>query len=305
MVPICLGGPKLYKLLYLYHLYMVTELDSSGGAFIPISSKRGESMDRRVIKFIEKLGCHFRSFGDMYHKAFYHDIIENELELAELEKDANIIVVGCGPLPMTVHHLAEKGFKVTGLDRDPSAIRYSRKFLEDVEFILDEGHDFDYSDYDAVWIPFHVEPKDDILCKIFRDIKVDGKVVYRVPRNHLQYFYRSTDASLYTKKHCCVNQSVGRKSIVAVKEKECTRRCGRRKKSRRKYPHNTLKTMKIGEAATVRSCPDHSCLNALGIRKGKRIRMESRQPFGGPLLVSIEDRKVAVDPDIAFNITVF
>ncbi len=283
---------------------MVAELENRGETVTPLTNNSVESMDRRLIKSIEKLGCRFRTFGEMYHKAFYHDIIENELELAELEKDANIIVVGCGPLPMTVHHLAEKGFNVTGLDRDPSAIRYSRKFLEDVEFILDEGHDFDYSDHDAVWIPFHVEPKNDILCKIFREIKVGGKVVYRVPRNHLKYFYNSFDVSLYTKKHCCVNQTIGRKSIVAVKEKECKQKCCRRKRSPRAYPHNTLETVNIGHAATVRSCPDHSCLNALGIRKGKRIRMESRQPFGGPFLVSIEGRQVAIDPDIALNIKV-
>lgn len=280
---------------------MVIELNIKDDKF-PIN-KPHEGMDRKMIKSIEKLGCRYRKFGDMYYKTFYNDIIENELKLADLENDANIIVVGCGPLPVTVYHLAEKGFNVTGVDRDPRAIEYSRKFLDDVEFILDDGRNIDYSSYDAVWIPFHVEPKDDILCKIFREIKIGGKVVYRVPRNHLRFFYKSSKASLYTNRHFSIDHSIGKKSILAVKEKECDPDC-RGDDIRKAYSCRSLKMMNIDEEATVLSCPDHSCLNALGIRNGKRVRMETRQPFGGPLLVSIDGRKVAIDPGIALNIKV-
>lgn len=265
-------------------------------------SESFESADKKMIKSIEKLGCRFKKFGSIYHKVFYEDVIEKELELAELKSDADIIVVGCGPFPMTVQNLAEKGFNVTGLDRDPSAIRHSKEMLADVEFILDDGRNIDYSDYDAVWIPFHVEPKDDILCNIFKEIKLGGKVVYRVPKNHLKCFYRSVDPSAYTKKHCCVDQSMGKRSIVAVKEKKCRQNCYESKRS--PISCRSLKTVKIGEEAKVLSCPKHSCLNALGIREGKRVKMKSRQPLGGPLLVSVEGREAAIDRDIAGNIAV-
>lgn len=285
---------------------MVTDLESKEIPSVSFDhhNKNRERFDKKIVKTFEKIGCRFKRFGDMYHKMFYRNIVENELELADLEKDDKIIVVGCGPLPMTVCHLAEKGYDVTGLDRDPDAIRYSKEFTDGIKFVIDDGRDFDYSEYDAVWIPFHVEPKDSLLCKIFKEIKKGGKVVYRVPRNHLKYFYPSVDVSRYTKDHCCVKNKVGKKSVIAVKEKECQHSCPDKKRCTKMKTHRILKTLTDGEEAIVKSCPNRSCLNALGLREGKKVKIESRQPLGGPLLVSIEGRKMAIDRGIAENIKV-
>lgn len=66
-----------------------------------------------------------------------------------------------------------------------------------------------------------------------------------------------------------------------------------------------LTQMKYGETGVVTdlagSCQDLYCL---GIRKGKHVKMITRQPIKGPLVVLAEGAEVAMGLDIAARVTV-
>lgn len=66
-----------------------------------------------------------------------------------------------------------------------------------------------------------------------------------------------------------------------------------------------LTQMKYGENGVVTdlagSCQDLYCL---GIRKGKHVKMITRQPIKGPLVVLAEEVEVAMGLDIAALVTV-
>ena len=68
--------------------------------------------------------------------------------------------------------------------------------------------------------------------------------------------------------------------------------------------YSTLEKIGEEESVVILSLPEHSLLPPLGLREGKRVKVKTRQPFGGPLIVEIDSRRVAVSKKIAGEIKV-
>ncbi len=66
----------------------------------------------------------------------------------------------------------------------------------------------------------------------------------------------------------------------------------------------TLYNMGKNKKGIFLSIPESTLLNALGVRCGKKFQCMVRQPFGGPMVIQIDDRKVAIDRQIAENILI-
>lgn len=58
-----------------------------------------------------------------------------------------------------------------------------------------------------------------------------------------------------------------------------------------------------GQSGTVHAVPPIGTLPALGIRRGKRLRVVSRNIAGGPIVVLVDRRAVAIGREIARQIT--
>jgi ferrous iron transport protein A len=71
-------------------------------------------------------------------------------------------------------------------------------------------------------------------------------------------------------------------------------------------PYNTisLSSLAQGGRARVIDIPEHPLLYALGLRPGKVVESQGCQLFGGPLMIKVGDRKVAIGKKIANEITV-
>lgn len=54
----------------------------------------------------------------------------------------------------------------------------------------------------------------------------------------------------------------------------------------------------------IQALPDIHLLKVLGIRKGISLQIQSKQPLGGPIVVKIKDRNIAIAKDVARNILV-
>ena len=66
----------------------------------------------------------------------------------------------------------------------------------------------------------------------------------------------------------------------------------------------TLNSLQPEEEAVVISTPEHSLLPSFGVRKGKKIKFQTRQWQGGPLIIEVDGRSVALDRELSAEIIV-
>jgi len=278
-----------------------------------------KSRIQSTLKFFEKVACNFSIFGNKYERYFYRNLVENELALADLSDDSKILVVGSGPLPMTGIYLAKKGFDVFCIDKDEEAIKSARKKVRQLDADLNikfkkiNGKFTDYSDFDAVWVPLHVTPRKYVVLKILKDLDDRAKIIFRNPRGLWERTYPKVDPYVFDLPFKVKKQPYGKESVLLEKSKGGVKSMKKLTKNRDEdieenlsYEKDTLECknktlceLQSGEKAIILDCPEDPQLNALGLRPGKPIKAESKQPFDGPFLTSIEGRKIALDPDIA------
>lgn len=60
----------------------------------------------------------------------------------------------------------------------------------------------------------------------------------------------------------------------------------------------------MGRRVWVQDIPDHPLLAPLGFRRGREVTLIMRQPLGGPLIVQVAGRQVAISREIARQIRV-
>lgn len=65
-----------------------------------------------------------------------------------------------------------------------------------------------------------------------------------------------------------------------------------------------LNELDVSSEGRIIESPEDSKLEALGLREGKEFTYKTKEPFNGPLLVSIDGRDVAIDENIAKEIFV-
>ncbi len=73
-----------------------------------------------------------------------------------------------------------------------------------------------------------------------------------------------------------------------------------------KQEQNTLSLAKLpaGASGIIISVPDNPLMYPLGLRPGKELQCRGHQIFGGPLLIRIGDRQIALSRTIAENVIV-
>ncbi len=157
-----------------------------------------------VLKVFEFLGSRWPGLGCLYGRLFYGPMVRREIELAGVDHRHRILHLGCGPLPLTAMALAEAGFRVDAVDRDPEAAFSAVKVIagrgldRKMDVICADGREIDYSDYDAVWVSFHVYPRRECLERILCTLNGGGRVIYRNPRGWRKQLYSHVEARSLT-----------------------------------------------------------------------------------------------------------
>ncbi|MCK8825271.1 FeoA family protein [Fuchsiella alkaliacetigena] len=64
----------------------------------------------------------------------------------------------------------------------------------------------------------------------------------------------------------------------------------------------SLAQLAEGEEATILEVPAHSLLAPLGFRPGKKVKVQTKQCCGGPIVAGVEGRDVAIDRQLACQI---
>ncbi|GEM_PF-2153529 len=70
------------------------------------------------------------------------------------------------------------------------------------------------------------------------------------------------------------------------------------------YDIECIHSLSRGEEGIILEVPDMSLLASLGLRLGKRVRLISKSFAGGPVVLSVDDRSIAVDRELAEQITI-
>jgi ferrous iron transport protein A len=65
----------------------------------------------------------------------------------------------------------------------------------------------------------------------------------------------------------------------------------------------SLYNFKKNEYCIIEKTPEVSLLNSLGVREGVKIRIHTKQPLGGPIIVQVGTRNIALAKNVAQEIT--
>ncbi len=65
-----------------------------------------------------------------------------------------------------------------------------------------------------------------------------------------------------------------------------------------------LYNISCAKCCIIKKLPQVKLLNSLGLREGLTVSVKTVQPFGGPIVVSVGNRSIAIAKDIAEQIEV-
>lgn len=274
----------------------------------------------RVLQIIESLDQYSTVFGDVYQRVAYKRVVQRELELLDPHADAEILHVGCGPLPMTAMVLAKEGYSVTAIDHDPAAVEAaqqavdSRNLDKKVEVCHANGESIEPNKFDVVWLSFHVYPKAEIVQRLVTDLEADQSLVYRRPHGWSEHLYPTVSVPDHIHQDS-VSHRFGKESVIVCSKPQACESCvdvpdcpaqevDTVERNSIYQGTRTLASFAEGEQVMVKSIPDNEQLPALGIRSGKEVEIQNHQPFDGPVVVRAGGRTVAIDREIAQEIHV-
>lgn len=66
----------------------------------------------------------------------------------------------------------------------------------------------------------------------------------------------------------------------------------------------TLANFPEGQQGEIAGLPEHCLLAPLGLRRGKQLQVIVRQPLGGPIIVEVGGRQIAISRRIAGQIKI-
>jgi trans-aconitate methyltransferase len=100
----------------------------------------------------------------------------------------SFVMVGCGPLPVTLLHVADRypTLNIHGLDSDKQSIEVARQVLDvfgvaKAELLHTDGTAFDYAHAKIVYVANLVYPKSAVLKQICRSGRCGTLVILRDP----------------------------------------------------------------------------------------------------------------------------
>jgi len=125
-------------------------------------------------------------FLSKYYLSFYQELVEDEIELAQIKSKDHVLVIGCGSIPATSILIAEKtNAQITSIDIDSRAINNAslliKKLNLDDKLILEsaDGHNYPIERFDAVFVLYGVKNHDDMLKVIGNNMKDNARVIFR------------------------------------------------------------------------------------------------------------------------------
>jgi len=135
--------------------------------------------------FVEKIVIKLDKFLMLYIQ-YYADIIDAEIDLANISNDDKVLHIGCGSVPSTSILVSQKtGSKVTTIDKNNHSVKEANLCINSVN--LKDKVKVEYADalnfsvegFDVVIISQGTKPRDGILEHVSKSMKTDARIVFR------------------------------------------------------------------------------------------------------------------------------
>jgi len=134
---------------------------------------------------VEKVVVKLNKLLPMY-LIFYEKMVKNEIALANISKNDNILHIGCGPIPATsILIIKNTKASVTGIDHDKSSVKQADiciskfNFSDKANVKHAEATNFPVQNYDLIIISQGIKPYNRILEYISRSMKQNSRVILR------------------------------------------------------------------------------------------------------------------------------
>jgi len=144
---------------------------------------------KRLVDYLfilsEKIIIHFPRFIKFYIN-YYDDIIDHEINIADISATSKTVHIGCGPIPSSSILLAQKtkGY-VLGIDRDNHAVDHAKTLIAELSLskhvdIKKAGAlDTDFSSFDVILISQGIFPKEQILQQLSTNLTNNQIIILR------------------------------------------------------------------------------------------------------------------------------
>ena len=143
-------------------------------------------MDKLYI-FFEKAFFRFDIISTFYLR-LYDEITDNEIKIARIQPNDNVLVIGSGSLPATAELIVRKtGANVSGIDRDYQAALRGQQYAKQhhldskLHILHAEGSDFDVSPYDVIFVLYGIQGEHELFSLLAKQMKASARILYRHP----------------------------------------------------------------------------------------------------------------------------
>ncbi len=198
-----------------------------------------------ITKIIERIAVSnifFRYLCLMY----YGNVVEKEVDIADISNKDNILCIGGGPFPFTAIEIVKQtGARVTVVDKDKDAIFCAKGVVNalgmdgSIDIRMNEGETVNVKGYSHIHIAFQVHPKELVLTNVCNQIAPGTKILVRHTKkifNHIFYGIRTDvcnkEAGFISETLSCADCTLKNtvllvKNDMSTKYEKCNSICGR------------------------------------------------------------------------------
>lgn len=140
----------------------------------------------------EKIGCKIDIITE-YYLDMYDEVVDKEINMANISKHDKILVVGGGSIPATSLLISIKtNANVVSIDSDESAVINSQQLIKNkfskvqLDVIYADAADFPMNTYDHIFVLYGVKNQRELLKKIHDQITQNTTVLLRTTKDSFQ-----------------------------------------------------------------------------------------------------------------------
>jgi len=151
------------------------------------------------LEFIQRLIRGESALSDYLLYKRFDGLVRRELALINGTKLERILLIGCGPLPISaIQAHFQTGFPIDCIGRDPEAVIISEEVLEacDLKGLIrvfsENDGEYNLSDYDLIVVELQAEPKKDVLKRLRKRCRPCCQILYRTSLGLRRLLYPAT-----------------------------------------------------------------------------------------------------------------
>ena len=154
-------------------------------------------------------------------------IIIDEIRIAKVKPQDNILFIGCGFLPSTPMILREyTKADITTIEKNKKIVKFAREYLQrkgifdGITIVHGDGRTYSVREFDIIFIATNVWPIDGVLLHLSDQMKVNARLICRDIQNDIQIVLEHGDLMGKFRVKSMVDHPAGPnyKSLLLVKK---------------------------------------------------------------------------------------